>query len=146
MAGASVAFCSSSFDMSLVALVVRLCYYSIVPNVRSSRSPSRRGRCASTTAKRPRPGSGSRGPSGAATSADSARLSRRIGPGLTPLDTSAAFPAFENSKEHHGEWSQSTDQLVLNLSSRRKGAVEADSKVTVCKGTPRETCAAEPRV
>lgn len=82
----------------------------------------------------------------AATRADSARLSRRIGPGLTPLDTSAAFPAFENSKEHHGEWSQSTDQLVLNLSSRRKGAVEADSKVTVCKGTPRETCAAEPRV
>ena len=78
--------------------------------------------------------------------ADSARLSRRIGPGLTPLDTSAAFPAFENSKEHHGEWSQSTDQLVPNLSSRRKGAVEADGKVTVCKGTPRETCAAEPRV
>ena len=82
----------------------------------------------------------------AATRADSARLSRRIGPGLTPLDTSAAFPAFENSKEHHGEWSQSTDQLVPNLSSRRKGAVEADGKVTVCKGTPRETCAAEPRV
>lgn len=78
--------------------------------------------------------------------ADSARLSRRTGPGLTPLDTSAAFPAFENSKEHHGEWSQSTDQLVPNLSSRRKGAVEADGKMTVCKGTPRETCAAEPRV
>jgi hypothetical protein len=89
-----------------------------------------------------RPGSGR----GEPPRADSARLSRRIGPGLTPLDTSAAFPAFEKSKEHHGEWSQSTDQLVPNLSSRRKGAVEADGKVTVCKGTPRETCAAEPRV